>query len=136
LATTGPGSSNRDKPYYAYAGPHCAGDVHGGSGHTTDLMFRSQFYYQVGSMGDPYTRDPHYWGVSVKNKWMRAMSTCPSLMRVFMSDFAAEPHENQPRTTDVGAFAQGAGHWNLRRRNVLYNDGHVEYLKLNHHPPD
>ena len=70
------------------------------------------------------------YGVSIRNKWMRPFATCPSLLMVFHDDFGAEPHENMPRCTPIGGWNMLSESWLIRRRNVLYNDGHVEFLAL------
>jgi prepilin-type processing-associated H-X9-DG protein len=58
-------------------------------------------------------------------------------MMVFHDDYGAEPHEEMLRTTPIGGWNMLSESWLIRRRNVLYNDGHVKFLKLDSHPsPD
>jgi prepilin-type N-terminal cleavage/methylation domain-containing protein len=127
-------SGNVGNPYYCYSGPSMIGQAFYGAGHTSGLEYKSQLgYHDPGPFGAPYVTNPHYWGVSIKNKWRRPQAVCPSIGRVFSDDWGAEPHEDKPRTC-FSLFQLGDA-WNLRRRNYLWNDGSVEYVRLNHKPP-
>jgi len=129
-------SGNTGKPYYCYSGPSLIGEQYYGSGHCSGLEFTSQLLPDnPGTVGLPYNTNPHYWGTSVRNRWRRPLAVCPTLQNHDMNNnYGAEPHEDMSRSCFAG-FPQGAN-WILRRKNYLYNDGSVIYVRTDNHPPE
>ncbi len=107
-------------PWYDWAGPSAYGGYLDGYGHKSGLRWNSHFYVSYTTVES----DSHYWGCSVHNKWMRLMAVCPSIMLSGTAFWVMEPHGTQP--IDY-VYCQTAEQWTLRRRNILFNDGHAEY---------
>jgi prepilin-type N-terminal cleavage/methylation domain-containing protein/prepilin-type processing-associated H-X9-DG protein len=133
-------SGNSYDAFYCYAGPTADGQATENYGCTSGLFYRAQWTPRATPVGQPYDySDPHYWGCSVHNRWMRPIATCPSLITIFAggdaSDQSYEPHEDQPLTTILGGgWQMEASAWHKRRRNYLFTDGHVEYIRLDAFP--
>jgi prepilin-type N-terminal cleavage/methylation domain-containing protein/prepilin-type processing-associated H-X9-DG protein len=127
------------EPWYHYNGPCAVGRFVDSFSMNSGLRWRSQFYRDPSS--GPYNTAAHFWGVSVKNKWMRLMGMCPSIV-VWGTDpnFCAEPHDRQPRCVPTTppppgvVWHQNSENWVKRRRNALWNDGHVEWWKTDKGP--
>jgi prepilin-type N-terminal cleavage/methylation domain-containing protein len=111
-------------PWYSWAGPSAHGGYLDGYGHKAGLRWQSHYYAEYPPPGAALNPDPHYWGCSVHNRWMRLMSSCPSIVYSGDAFYMAEPHDKQPSSVVYHQTSEG---WFSRKRNALYNDGHAEF---------
>jgi prepilin-type N-terminal cleavage/methylation domain-containing protein len=124
-------SGNNALPFYGYSGPNLISGVYFDYGHKNGLEFRSDFEHDNTPLGQPYRRTRKFRGTSVKDKGQRALMVCPSILPAD-SSLALEPHDKHPPCTPphalAGSHQQGSG-WICRRRNYLFSDGAVEFIR-------
>ena len=130
-------SGNVSNPYYCYAGPSMMGEGYYGAGHCSGLNWNSQLLpNNPGPVGAAYSNNPHYWGVSVHNRWRRPVMVCPSIQLIIFptnpGNWGAAPHEGFPQICFTN-FNLGDEYQRMRK-NFLYNDGSVEYISFDQRP--